>query len=130
MSETLELDAQVVAILEAMGDEATYQLLRKLLRQPATKDHLEDEAVQGLDQSGVSRRLKLLVTLGLVSGGGRGAAHSIVAPEKVFAVVHAVFELAEEINARRQDELRGGRKRLAEDALAAPREPVRDHKNR
>jgi DNA-binding HxlR family transcriptional regulator len=120
MSESGPYDAQVVAVLEQLGDEATYLLIRRLLRRPATQDELEDEDVKGLDQSGVSRRLKALAQIGLVRRGGRSAKHAIMVPEETFTVIQTVIDLIEAINRRRDSDLKAARKTLAADELASP----------
>ena len=120
MTEPGSFDEQVVGIFEAFGDEATYRLLRQLLREPATQDQLEDDGVKGLDQSGVSRRLKTLAQLGLVRGGGRKGRSEITASEETLAVIRAVIDLVEAINRRRVRDLKKARQDLAGDELASP----------
>jgi DNA-binding HxlR family transcriptional regulator len=120
MSETGRFDEQLVEVFEALGDEATYRLIRRLLQEPATQEELEDQEVKGLDQSGVSRRLKTLAQIGLVRRGGRKVKRAITVPKEMFAVVRSVTELVEAINRRRESDLKNARQDLAGDELASP----------
>src|SRR5262245_40284217 len=117
MSERQTWDHQVVSLLEVFGDEASYYLVRQLLAGPATQDELEDPEVKGLDQSGVSRRLKALARLGLIRGGGRNARHAITVPDATRAAIRSIADLAEEINVLRANDLKQTRKELARDEL-------------
>lgn len=126
MSETDPPDEQLVEVFEALGDEATYHLIRRLLRGPATQEELEDEEVKGLDQSGVSRRLKTLTQIGLVRRGGRNAKRAITVPEETFAVLRSIIDLVEAINRRRESNLKNARQDLAGDELASPAKAAND----
>jgi DNA-binding HxlR family transcriptional regulator len=126
MSEPDPSDEQLVEVFEALGDEATYRLIRRLLRGPATQEELEDEEVKGLDQSGVSRRLKTLTQIGLVRRGGRNAKRAITASEEMFAVLRSITDLVEAINRRRESDLKKARQDLAGDELASPAKAAND----
>jgi DNA-binding transcriptional ArsR family regulator len=121
MAESGEIDQQLVELLEVLGEEANYRLLRALLDGPATALDLIDDHVKGLDQSGVSRRLGTLRALGLVDGQGRSALHSLTVRDELLGVLRAVLDLADAVNDRRAERGQLARRGLAAQQLRSER---------
>jgi DNA-binding MarR family transcriptional regulator len=109
-------DRQRRDLLDALADDTLSAVVAVLLRGVATQTELQDRT--GVDQSGMSRALKHLRALGLVSSGrGRSAEHAIGLRREVFAVLKAADLLARAVNDARDNAQRETAQRTMLDEL-------------
>lgn len=113
---------QVADLLELLSDEGNFRIVERLLEGQATAGELVDKDVPGLNQSGVSRRIRELRLAGLAEGrGGRNAVHRLRNAPEIFALLRSALALAEAINEERQEMSDAKRRQLA--AKELHREP-------
>jgi DNA-binding transcriptional ArsR family regulator len=106
-------------LLELLGDDRVWVVLRALLRESRTAKQLID--LTGLDQAQVSRALKELRRAGIVLAPvGRGMELHVALRREVFAVIRAADALAEAVNQARTEGQRAASRQTRKDQLAGP----------
>lgn len=108
-------------LLAALGDQTLGTVVRRLLRKPESQKQLQIGT--GLSQPQISRALKELRLLRLVSAPGSDGLHRILFREPVFAVLRSADVLAEVINARQTEVQKRASRQNAKDLLAGEAEP-------
>src|SRR4051812_42868017 len=111
-----EDDEQSLALLRALGDEFSQQVLRLLMAERLTQTQLA-ERLQ-MKQSTLSRRLSPLKLLGVLQGGAaRRAVYRVEFRDEIYEVLGAANALAEAINDRRNEAQRRASRQVRKERL-------------
>jgi DNA-binding IclR family transcriptional regulator len=96
------VDRPDVLVLKAVADQSCVDVLRILLRGPATQKHLLE--VLGLNSGTLSRRMAELETLGLVDRDRRRGPYRLAFGEQTRALIQAAADLGRFGARKRADE--------------------------